>query len=242
MPLHGATLSIPPTKNREAVLPASPLGSVADGQCDLLQWSLIAVRVCQVEAEVEVGGDCTTGLLHKPDVHDLQDIVIGRVKSRQVAGGTAAAIGPGSPVQVDGITRQPIGALHDLDALYLVGLASDRVVVLFDDEQGIVVIERELGVVREGNIRVAFDQVRVLNVDSSGHFNAVGVLQVEDQDEVLGGANAVELDDDATGGCCRVKPLGATTGDFRVDIAEDILFEEPQRQHFTFLYCISSDA
>src|SRR5215475_7616255 len=131
--------------------------------------------------------------------------------------------------------------MHDLDALYLVSLASDRVVVLFEDEQGIVVIERELGVVREGNIRVALDQVRVLDVDGSGYFIAVGVLQVEDQDEVLGVANAVELDDDAAGGCCRVKPLSATTGATRVDIAEDVLLEEPQRQQFTFLYRISSD-
>ena len=107
--------------------------------------------------------------------------------------------------------------MHDLDALYLLGLASDRVVVLFDDEQGIVVIERELGVVRERNIRVALDQVRVLEVDGSGDFIAVGVLQIEDQDEVLGVANAVELDDDATGSCCRVNPLSATIGGTRVD-------------------------
>src|SRR5262249_11882127 len=61
-------------------------------------------------------------------------------------------------------------------------------------------------------------------------------------DEVLGGADAVELNDDATGECCRVKPLSATTGGLRVDIAEDVLLEEPQRQQFTFLDRISSDA
>jgi len=70
--------------------------------------SLIAVRVCHREAEVEVGGDCPTGLLHKPDVRDLQDIVIGRVPRRQVGGGTAAAIGPGSPVQVDALPVNPL--------------------------------------------------------------------------------------------------------------------------------------
>ena len=70
----------------------------------------------------------------------------------------------------------------------------------------------------------------VLDVDGSGDFIAVGVLQIEDQDEVLGVANAVELDDDATGGCCRVNPLNATIGGTRVDIAEDVLVEEPQRQ------------
>src|SRR5829696_8644464 len=94
----------------------------------------------------------------------------------------------------------------------------------------------------KGTFALPLDQVRVLDVDGSGHFIAVGVLQVEDQDEVLGVANAVELDDDATGGCCRIKPLSATTGGIRVDIAEDVLFEEPQRQQFTFLYRISSDA
>src|SRR4030095_5002518 len=35
--------------------------------------------------------------------------------------------------------------------------------------------------------------------------------------------------------------LSATTGGTRVDIAEDVLLEEPQRQQFTFLYRISSD-
>ena len=93
-----------------------------------------------------------------------------------------------------------------------------------------------------GNIRVAFDQVRVLDVDRPRDLIAVGVLQVEDHDEVLGVANAVELDDEATGGCCRVKPLSAATGSTRVNIAEDVLLEEPQRQQLTFLYRIASDA
>jgi len=89
-----------------------PLGSVyelvADVHWDVLRCSLIAVRVCQREAEVEVGGDCPTGLLHKPDVRDLQDIVIGRVPRRQVGGGTVAAIGPGGPVQVDALPVNPL--------------------------------------------------------------------------------------------------------------------------------------
>ena len=36
-------------------------------------------------------------------------------------------------------------------------------------------------------------------------------------------------------------PLGAATGVIRVDIAQDVLVEEPQGQNFTLLYCVASD-
>src|SRR6185503_7961590 len=107
---------------------------------------------------------------------------------------------------------------------------------------GIVVVEGELGVVWGGNIRVALDQVRVLDVDGSGDLIAVGVLQIEDHDEILGGANAVELDRDATGGCRRVELLRAATGGIRVDVAENVRVEEPQRQQLAFLNRIAGDA
>ena len=101
------------TRAREAVLPASPLVQclddevVADVDEDVLHGRSIAVRVRELEGEVEIGIDCPTGLLDEPDVHDLQHVVIGRVPSRQGAGGTAAAIGPGNPVQVDGAPVSP---------------------------------------------------------------------------------------------------------------------------------------
>ena len=79
-PLRVARLErIDSPRHRRCYPPPLGSGLVADVHWDVLRCSLIAVRVCQREAEVEVGGDCPTGLLHKPDVRDLQDIVIGRV-------------------------------------------------------------------------------------------------------------------------------------------------------------------
>ena len=163
----------------------------------------IAVRVFQREAEVEAGVDGPAALLHEPDVHDFQDILINRVPRCQARGGAAVAIRAGCAIEIDGVTRQPVGALHDLYALYLIGLghAVDHVVevVLFDDEQGIVVVERELGVVRGGDIGVPLDQVRVLHVYGTSGFVAIGVDQIEDHHQILAVADAVELDDDTAG-------------------------------------------
>ncbi len=50
-----------------------------------------------------------TGLPHKPDVHDLQDIVIGRVPSRQVAGGAATAmLVPVAPFRLMALPVNPL--------------------------------------------------------------------------------------------------------------------------------------
>ena len=93
------------TRAREAVLPASPLvlcshdEVVADVDKDVLRGGRIDVRVRQWK-EVEVGVDCPTGLLHKPDVHDLQDIVVGRVPSRQVAGRMLPPLAPVAPFRL----------------------------------------------------------------------------------------------------------------------------------------------
>src|SRR4051812_42728394 len=145
---------------RGAVLPASIFfvwveGSddemVADCDVDVLRRRGIAVRIRQPEREVEVGGDRPGRRLNEPDVNNFQNVIVGRIESRQGSGGTAAAVGSGGPVEVYGITRQTIGALHDLHALYLVRLASTRVVVLFNNDQGVVVVERELGAIWGGN-------------------------------------------------------------------------------------------
>src|SRR6185369_17987750 len=81
---------------------------------DVLKGAQIAIAVDDGEPEVEAGADGPAGLLHETDVDDLQDIVVGRVPGRQAGRGAAAAINADGPVQVDGIARQPVGALHDL--------------------------------------------------------------------------------------------------------------------------------
>src|SRR5262249_18494720 len=108
-PLRVARLErIDSPRHRRCFPPPPGFRPLSDVSLGFLPCRPIAVRVCQREAEVEVGGDCPTGLLHKPDVRDLKDIVIGRVPRRQVGGGTVAAIGPGSPVQVDALPVNPL--------------------------------------------------------------------------------------------------------------------------------------
>jgi len=167
--------------------------SVANLHIDVLKTKRIVVSVSDVEREVEAGSDRPTRLLHETDIHDLQDIVVGRIPCSQATGSAAVAAGAGRSVQIDGAARQPIGALHDLDTLDLICLVTVGVVVLFDNQQGIVIIERELGVVGRGNVGIPLDQVRILDVDRPCYFIAVRVLQVEDQDQIFRGADAVGL-------------------------------------------------
>ena len=69
------------------------------------------------------------------------------------AGGVLPPLAPTAPFRLIAVPVRPLRGLHDLDALNLVVLGAEVVVVCLHDQERVVVVERELRVVRRRNRR-----------------------------------------------------------------------------------------